>query len=57
MSRNWAALKYFPFPNIDTTTEITMMMLNLNFLLFDHWARKMMRPPFWPVDDSIKSSH
>ena len=54
MSRNWAALKYFPFPNIDTTTEITMMMLNLNFLSFDHWARKMMRPPFWPMDDSIK---
>ena len=25
--RNWAALKYFAFPNIDTTTEITIMML------------------------------
>ena len=27
ISRNWAALNYFAFPNTDTTTEITMMML------------------------------
>ena len=27
ISLNWAALKYFAFPNIDTTTEMTMVML------------------------------
>ena len=27
ISRNWAALKYFAFPNIATTTEMTMVML------------------------------